>query len=81
MQIITKLLVADGDIVVIGGIKKNVLANAKNQVPGLGNIPGIGNLFKGKSKSDNLIENQQSENQDANLRSKIGEPKSKSKRK
>ena len=56
MQIITKLLVADGDIVVIGGIKKNVLANSKKQVPGLGNIPVIGNLFKGKTKSDNLDE-------------------------
>ena len=56
MEIVTKLLVADGDIVVIGGIKKNVIANSKNQVPGLGNIPVIGNLFKGKSKSDNLDE-------------------------
>ena len=56
MEIVTKLLVADGDIVVIGGIKKNVIANSKSQVPGLGNIPVIGNLFKGKSKSDNLDE-------------------------
>ena len=56
MEIVTKLLVADGDIVVIGGIKKNVIANSKSQVPGLGNIPVIGNLFKGKAKSDNLDE-------------------------
>ena len=56
MEIVTKLLVADGDIVVIGGIKKNVIANSKSQVPGLGNIPVIGNLFKGKTKSDNLDE-------------------------
>ena len=56
MEIITKLLVADGDIVVIGGIKKNVIANSKSQTPGLGNVPVIGNLFKGKSKSDNLDE-------------------------
>jgi len=56
MEIVTKLLVADGDIVVIGGIKKNVIANKKDQVPGLGNMPVIGNLFKGKSSSDNLDE-------------------------
>ena len=56
MEIVTKLLVADGDIVVIGGIKKNVVANSKSQTPGLGNVPVIGNLFKGKSKSDNLDE-------------------------
>ena len=56
MEIITKLLVADGDIVVIGGIKKNVIAKSKDQTPGLGNMPVIGNLFKGKTNSDNLDE-------------------------
>ena len=56
MEIVTKLLVADGDIVVIGGIKKNVIVNQKSQTPGLGNVPVIGNLFKGKSNSDNLDE-------------------------
>ena len=56
MEIVTKLLVADGDIVVIGGIKKNVVANSKEQTPGIGNMPVIGNLFKGKASSDNLDE-------------------------
>jgi type IV pilus assembly protein PilQ len=56
MEIVTKLLVADGDIVVIGGIKKNVIAKSKSQTPGLGNMPVIGNLFKGKTNSDNLDE-------------------------
>ena len=41
---------------VIGGIKKNVIASSKGQTPGLGNMPVIGNLFKGTSKSDNLDE-------------------------
>jgi type IV pilus assembly protein PilQ len=45
MEIVTKLLIADGDIVVIGGIKKNVIANSKQQTPGLGDMPVIGNLF------------------------------------
>jgi len=56
MEIVTKLLVADGDIVVIGGIKKNNVTNSKSQTPGIGNVPVIGNLFKGKSNSDNLNE-------------------------
>ncbi len=56
MEIVTKLLVADGDIVVIGGIKKNEISNSKQQTPGLGNVPLLGNLFKGKQKSDNLDE-------------------------
>ena len=41
---------------VIGGIKKNVIANAKSQTPIIGDVPVIGNLFKGKSKADNLDE-------------------------
>ena len=56
MEITTKLLVADGDIVVIGGIKKNVLSKSKDQVPAIGNMPVIGNLFKGTENSDNLDE-------------------------
>ena len=56
MEIVTRLLVADGDIVVIGGIKKNEIAQNKKQVPGVGNVPVIGNLFKSKKKSDNLDE-------------------------
>ena len=56
MQIITKLLVADGDVVVIGGLKKEIEDNGKQQVPGLGDVPVIGNLFKGKYKQNKLDE-------------------------
>ena len=56
MEIVTKLLVADGDIVVIGGIKSNNISKAKEQVPGLGNVPVIGNLLKYKKKEDKLEE-------------------------
>ena len=56
MEISTKLLIADGDIVVIGGIKKNKVFSSKSQTPGVGNLPVLGNLFKGKSKSDKLDE-------------------------
>ena len=56
MEIKTKLLVADGDIVVIGGIKKNVRSNATSKTPFLGDLPVVGNLFKGNSKTDSLDE-------------------------
>ena len=56
MEISTKLLVADGDIVVIGGIKKNKVFSSKSQTPGVGDLPVLGNLFKSKSKSDKLDE-------------------------
>ena len=56
MEINTKLLVADGDIVVIGGIKKNVVSDSKSSVPGMDKVPIIGKMFQGKSKSDTLDE-------------------------
>ena len=56
MEIVTKLLVADGDIVVIGGIKKNKIADSRKQVPGIGNVPVVGNLFKNKKNVDDLDE-------------------------
>jgi type IV pilus assembly protein PilQ len=56
MEINTKLLVADGDIVVIGGIKKNAVANGKDGVPGISKVPVLGKALSGKSKSDTMNE-------------------------
>ena len=56
MEISTKLLIADGDIVVIGGIKKNEISDSKSQTPGIGDVPFLGNLFKGSAKTDKLNE-------------------------
>ncbi len=56
MEINTKLLVADGDIVVIGGIKKNNVSDNKSGVPGVSKVPILGKMFQGKSKSDTLDE-------------------------
>ena len=56
MEITTKLLVADGDIVVIGGIKKNEVASSKDAVPGVSKVPIIGKMFQGNQKSDKLNE-------------------------
>ena len=56
MEIDTRLLVADGDIVVIGGIKESTVNQNTNKVPALGDVPVIGNLFKGSTNSDDLSE-------------------------
>jgi len=55
-EITTKLLVRDGDIVVIGGIKINNQSDSKTKTPRIGDAPVIGNLFKGKDSSDTLDE-------------------------
>ena len=55
-SIVTKLLVSDGDIVVIGGIKKNTSINTNSKTPGASKVPVIGNLFKSKNNSDELVE-------------------------
>ena len=51
-EITTKLLVADGDIVVIGGIKIDTTNDTRTGTPGANKIPVFGNLFKGKSLND-----------------------------
>ena len=56
MTIKTKLLIADGDIVVIGGIKKNRVFSTKENLPGIANVPVVGNLFKGQTKGDSMDE-------------------------
>ncbi len=56
MEIQTKLLIADGDIVVIGGIKKNIVSDQLDSVPGLNKVPVLGKIFSGKSKEDDLTE-------------------------
>ena len=56
MEINTKLLVADGDIVVIGGIKKNRVGDADAKVPGVSDVPLLGKMFKRDVKEDTLNE-------------------------
>jgi len=55
-EIITQLLVSDGDIVVIGGIKKNDMSNTRSGTPGVSKVPLVGNLFKNKQQKDDLNE-------------------------
>ena len=55
-EIKTKLLVSDGDIVVIGGIKNTTINETKKATPGMSKLPVVGNLFKGTAVKDNLEE-------------------------
>ncbi|HEV2494382.1 MAG TPA: type IV pilus secretin PilQ [Terriglobia bacterium] len=49
----TQVLIPDGGTVVFGGIKLTRRANTTNQVPGLGSLPLVGNLFKSREVDQN----------------------------
>ena len=55
----TKMMVADRETIVIGGVQKTTETTGKNQIPALGDVPGLGWLFKNtfdtKSKAELLI--------------------------
>jgi type IV pilus assembly protein PilQ len=51
-EIKTNLVTKDGEIVVMGGIYTETGNDAKDKVPGLGDIPGVGYLFRRQSKED-----------------------------
>jgi type IV pilus assembly protein PilQ len=53
-EITTKLLIADGTIVVIGGIYTESLSDTVSKTPLLSALPFIGNLFKKVKKDDDL---------------------------
>jgi type IV pilus assembly protein PilQ len=55
-EITTQVLVNDGQTVVLGGILETELRDTVNKVPYLGNIPGLGVLFRSKQKTDNKDE-------------------------
>ena len=48
----TTVVVPDGQTVVIGGLMENTQADSETKVPGLGDIPVLGNLFKRKVKEN-----------------------------
>ena len=45
-QIVTQVLVSDGQTVVLGGILETVKTKSATKVPFLGDVPILGNLFK-----------------------------------
>ncbi len=55
-KISTKLIVNDGETIVIGGVQKVTEDELYHKVPGLGDIPILGWLFKSKAKKQNKEE-------------------------
>lgn len=55
-EVTSKVLVADGETVVIGGVFKNEQQRKTEKVPVLGDIPGIGRLFKYTNIKDEKTE-------------------------
>jgi type IV pilus assembly protein PilQ len=55
-RIITQVLVNDGETVVLGGIYETERRDAEDKVPLLGDIPGLGRLFKRNSTTSNKRE-------------------------
>jgi len=54
--ITTSAFLANGETVVIGGIYQKTTGSTTNKVPGLGDIPILGWLFKNKAVNDNRTE-------------------------
>ncbi|QWT19019.1 type IV pilus secretin PilQ [Bacillus sp. NP157] len=55
-EINTSVLVDNGQTVVLGGIYEITKANTVSKVPGLGDIPGIGVLFRNTSRQNDKAE-------------------------
>mgnify|MGYP000408531483 FL=1 len=49
----TNVLVEDGGIIVLGGLLSDNFSDEKNQVPGLGDVPFLGALFRNENRSRN----------------------------
>jgi len=52
----TQVLVKDGQTVVLGGIMETERRESEKKVPGLGDVPIVGNLFKSKQRVNNRDE-------------------------
>jgi type IV pilus assembly protein PilQ len=55
-QVITTVLVDNGGTVVIGGIYTQDTLDSTSRVPWLGDIPGLGWLFKSRTRNDSKQE-------------------------
>jgi type IV pilus assembly protein PilQ len=55
-ELVTQVVVNDGETVVLGGIYETEIRNNVTKVPGLGTLPGIGYLFRSRSTENNNAE-------------------------
>jgi general secretion pathway protein D len=51
-ELTTSVLIADGSLLVLGGLIDNNVSDSVQKVPGLGDIPLLGNLFRYRSNSN-----------------------------
>ena len=47
----SNVLVEDGSIIVLGGLLQDEYSGNQEKVPGLGDVPVVGNLFKSETRS------------------------------
>src|SRR5262245_2497465 len=52
----TQALIAEGESLLIGGMIRETNANSEDKVPGLGDVPVVGNLFKTKTSQNTRVE-------------------------
>lgn len=55
-ELVTQVVVNDGETVVLGGVYETELRDTVNKVPVLGDIPGLGYLFRSRSNTNNNAE-------------------------
>jgi len=55
-ELVTQVVVNDGETVVLGGVYETELRETISKVPVLGDIPGLGYLFRTKSNTNNNAE-------------------------
>lgn len=55
-QIMTNVLINNGETVVLGGVYENTQSNTVTKVPFLGDLPLVGNLFRRTAKQDDKDE-------------------------
>ena len=52
----TQALIAEGESLLIGGMVRDSTSTSEDKVPGLGDVPIIGNLFKNRIKASSRVE-------------------------
>jgi type IV pilus assembly protein PilQ len=55
-ELVTQVVVNDGETVVLGGVYETELRDTVNKVPVLGDIPGLGYLFRSRASTNNNAE-------------------------
>jgi len=55
-EVTTNVIVRDGQTILIGGLFRERSTDARSQVPGLGGIPGVGQLFRSNNDVSNREE-------------------------